>query len=156
MTTDYTIDISKNILQESKLLRITEKVYMYGFLFVGCFYVIYTLIKQESWEHYQIGLMAFLLFAIRYLQTNGLWIYKKYFTINADGIKWQKTIFVKGNLKWQDIKSIEIDFPSIDFEANSNKSKSFSLINITAQQIEILKEILGKMSDEKGIMFKAA
>lgn len=156
MITDYTIDISENILQESKWVKITEKIYMYGFLFVGCFYVIYTLMRHESWEHYQIGLVAFILFTTRYLQTNSFWIYKKYFSINADGIKWQKTIFIKGNLKWQDIKSIDIDFPGIDFEINNNKTKTFSLINITAQQIETLKEMLGNISMKKGIMFKAA
>lgn len=153
MTTNFTIDISKNIKQESKLLRRTEQVYMYGFLFIGCFYIIYTLIKHESWEHYPIGLMAFLLFAIRYVQTNGLWIYKKYFSINADGIKWQKTIFVKGNLRWSDINSIDIKFPYINFKLNNDKLKAFSLINITAEQIEILKKMMAEISIEKGIAF---
>ena len=151
MTTDYTIDISKNIIQESKLLRITEQVYTWGFLTIGCVYIIYTLIKHESWEHYPIALFAFLLFAQRYLNTNGLWIYKKYFTINADGIKWQKTIFVKGNLKWTDINSIEMKFPYINFKLNNDKSKAFSLMNITAAQIETLKTMMAKISMEKGI-----
>lgn len=156
MITDYNIDITKNIKQESKLLRITEQVYMYGILFVGCFYVIYTLLKHESWERYPIGLFAFLLFIARYLQTEGLWIYKKFISINTEEIKWQKTIFASGNLKWNQIKAINMQFPNIHFELSDNKTKKCSLINITAAQIETLKVLLAEISIEKGIVFNAA
>ena len=156
MTTDYTIDISKNIIQESKLLRITEQVYMWGFLFIGCFYMVYTYLMGDGWEHYPIALTAFLLFGIRYLQTNGRWIYKKYFSIKPDGIKWQKTIFATGNFKWADIKMINMKFPTISFELTSNKTKTFSLINITAAQIQTIKELLANASAEKGINFNSA
>ncbi len=156
MTADYTIDISKNIIQESKLVRITEQVYMYGFLFVGLFYIMYTYITHDSWEHYYFALVCFFIFIPRYLQTRGIWIYKKYFSITSDGIKWQKTIFLTGNLKWGAINQIHMQFPNINFELSSNKTKTFSLINITAEQIETIKTLLAQISGERNIQFTAA
>ena len=156
MTTGYRIDISKNILKESKLLRISEFIYMYMFLFIGCFYIIYTFIKGTGWPNYSIGLTAFILFFIRYMQTNGKWIYKKYVYINSENISWQKTIFLKANFKWQSINQIDFQYSSIDFHLTTNEMKSFSLTIITALQITELKKILSQLSAEKGIKFIAS
>lgn len=156
MTTGYRIDISKNIFKESKLVRISEFIYMYMFLFIGCFYIIYTFIKGTGWANYSIGLTAFILFFIRYMQTNGKWIYKKYVSINSENITWQKTFFLRANLKWQSIHKIDFQYSSIDFHLTSNEIKSFSLTNITALQITELQKILSQLSAEKGIKFIAS
>lgn len=155
MIENYKIDISKNIINESKSLRITELIYTFGFLFVALFYIIYTLIKGESFQNYFIGLTAFLLFIIKYLQINGNWIYKKYFSITEDGIKWQKTFFIKANLKWSEIDQINFEFPSIDFHLTTKKIKHFSLLNITGPQINEAKKLIRQVSIEKGIKYTA-
>lgn len=153
MIENYKIDISKNIINESKSIRITELIYTFGFLFVTLFYIIYTLIKGESFQNYFIGLNAFLFFIIKYLQINGKWIYKKYFSISENGIKWQKTFFAKGNIKWSEIDLINFEFPYIYFQLTTNKIKRFSLINITGQQINELKELISQASIERGIKY---
>ena len=115
--------------------------------------IIYTFIKGTGWANYSIGLTAFILFFIRYMHTYGKWIYKKYVYINSENITWQKTIFLRANLKWQSINQIDFLYSSIDFHLTTNEMKSFSLTNITALQITELKKILSQLSAEKGIKF---
>ena len=152
MTTDYTIDISKNN-NEFKRARTSLQIYMYGFLFVGCFYVLYTLIKGESWERYPIGLTAFFSSFIMYLRMNGKWIYARYVLITTVGIKWQKSNFVKEKLNWSEINQINFEFKSIAFHLTTKKITYFSLVNIIPQQIDELKELLSQISNEKGIKY---
>ena len=155
MNENYEIDISKNTPNQSKEARIGKYIYMYGFLFVGIYYIIYTVSISRDWSNYALGLVALIFSAKIYLQINGLWIYKRYFSINADSIRWQKNIFDRANLRWSAIIQISFKNSSIDFKLATNKIKSFSLARITPQQILELKEVIRRRSNEKGIKYIA-
>ena len=156
MNTDYRIDISKNTAIYTKKLENAFAIYMYGFLFVGCFYVIYTIIKKESWSHYPIGLTAFFWSFCMYLRVKGKWIYARYFSISSEKIKWQKDVFNRASFEWKQIKDINFTNANINFRLAPNNIKRFSLSNITAQQIIELREMLSQLAFEKGIQFVAS
>ena len=155
MTKDYTIDISKNSIPTAKIISVTGQVYTWGFLFIGIFSIIYSYVKKEGWGHLNIALICFLLFITRYLQLKRIWIYKTNFSINTTGIKWQKTIFSSGNIKWVEMKQIHFQFPNINFELTLNRIKTFSLDNITVTQIETIKFLLAQHSIEHNVKFTA-
>ncbi len=151
MTTDYTIDISKNVAPEFKKAKRRSLIYMYGYLFVLCFYMGYTIIISKDWTNYKLGIITFFAFSITYLQINGKWIYKRYVSITLEGFKWQKQLFERGNIKWVVVNKINFNQSFIYFTLATNKVKSFSLSNITEQQIIELKEMLNQLAAEKGI-----
>jgi len=153
MTADYTIDISKNVTPEFKTAKRTSLIYMYGYLFVLCYYVGYTLILSKDWTNYKLGIIAFFAFSITYLQINGKWIYKRYVSFTLEGLKWQKQLFERGNIKWADVNKINFNQSFIYFTLASSKVKSLSLGNITSQQIVELRERLSQLAAEKGITF---
>ena len=155
MNENYEIDISKNTPNQSKEARIGKYIYMYGFLFVGIYYIIYTVSLSRDWSNYPLGLVALIFSAKIYLQIKGLWIYKRYFSINTDSIRWQKNIFDRANLRWSAINQISFKNLSIDFKLTTNKIKSFSWAHITPQQILELKEMICRHSNEKGIKYIA-
>ena len=155
MNENYKIDILKNTPNQSKEARIGKYIYMYGFLFVGIYYIIYTVSISRNWSNYPLGLVALIFSAKSYLQINGLWIYKRYFSINIDSIRWQKNIFDRANLRWSAIIQISFKNSSIDFKLATNKIKSFSLAHITALQIDELKELISRRSHESGIKYIA-
>ncbi len=155
MTTDYTIDISKNTMIESKEAKIAQLIYMYSFLFIGIYFFIYTLIKRRGLSNYPLGLVAITYSITLYLRIKGKWIYKRYFSITANSIKWQKHIFDRANIMWSTIDQISFKYASIDFHLTTNKIKSFSLGYITAQQIAELNELISQVSKEKGIKYIA-
>lgn len=124
MITLYKIDIFKNN-KEFKSARASLQIYMYGFLFVGCFYVLYTLVKGENWERYPIALGAFFGSFILYLRMNGKWMYARYLSITSVGIKWQKNNFVKEKLNWSDINQINFELKSIAFHLTTKKQPIF-------------------------------
>ena len=128
---------------------------MYGFLFIGLYFIIYTLIKHKGWSNYPLGLAAIICFITLYLRTKGKWIYKRYFSITANSIKLRKHIFDRANIKWSAIDQISFKYSSIDFHLKTNKIKSFSLNYITAQQIAELNELISQVSKEKGIKYIA-
>jgi len=154
MNENYKIDILKNTPNQSKEARIGKYIYMYGFFF-GIYYIIYTVSISRDWSNYPLGLVALIFSAKSYLQINGLWIYKRYFSINIDSIKWQKNIFDRANLRWSAIIQISFKNSSIDFKLATNKIKSFSLAHITALQIDELKELISRRSHESGIKYIA-
>ena len=155
MTADYTIDISKNTMIESKEAKIARLIYMYGFLFIGIYFIIYTLIKHNGWSNYAVGLVAITYYITLYLRMKGKWIYKRYFSITPVRIKWQKHIFDRANIKWSAINQISFKYSSIDFHLTTNKIKRFSLGYITAQQIAELNELISQVSKGKGIKYIA-
>lgn len=124
MNENYEIDISKNTPNQSKEARIGKYIYMYGFFF-GIYYIIYTVSISRDWSNYALGLVALIFSAKIYLQINGLWIYKRYFSINTDSIRWQKNIFDRANLRWSAINQISFKNLSIDFKLTTNKIKKF-------------------------------
>ncbi len=153
MIADYSIDISKNTIANIKNAERALAIYMYGFLFVGCFYVIYTIIKKENWEHYPIGLTAFFWSFCLYLRMKEKWIYARYFSISPEKIKWQKDVFSRACFEWTEIKDINFTTANINFRLATNIVKRFSLTNITAQQIIELRESLSQLAAEKGVTF---
>ena len=112
MNENYEIDISKNTPNQSKEARIGKYIYMYGFFF-GIYYIIYTVSISRDWSNYPLGLVALIFSAKIYLQINGLWIYKRYFSINTDSIRWSA------------INQISFKNLSIDFKLTTNKIKKF-------------------------------
>lgn len=155
MNENYEIDISKNTPNQSKEVRIGKYIYMCGFLFVGIYYIIYTVSLSRDWSNYPLGLVALIFSAKIYLEIKGLWIYKRYFSINTDSIRWQKNIFDRANLRWSAINQISFKNSSIDFKLATNKIKSFSLAHITALQIDELKELICRRSHENRIKYIA-
>ena len=155
MTADYRINISKNTIANTKSAERALAIYMYGFLFVGVFYFIYTIIKKESWEHYPIGLTAFFWSFCLYLRMKEKWIYARYFSISSEKIKWQKDAFSRAGFEWTEIKDINFTTANINFRLATNIVKKFSLTNITAQQITEIRERLSQLAAEKGITFVA-
>lgn len=146
MTTDYKIDISNKFI-ESKGTKVTQLIYMYGFLFVGCFYIIYTLVKGDTWERYPLGLTALFWSFSLYLRRKGKWIYARYFSVSSGGVKWQKNVFNRASFNWSEIWEINFTFPSIVFLLANNTTKNFSLLNITAAQMEELKELANRQKE---------
>jgi len=153
MTAEYRIDISKNTITNTISAKRALAIYMYGFLFVGVFYVIYTIIKKDSWEHYPIGLTAFFWSFFLYLRMKEKWIYARYFSISSEKIKWQQDSFSRAGFEWTAIKDINFTNANINFRLATNIVKRFSLANITALQITELKNRLSQLAAEKGITF---
>ena len=125
MNENYEIDISKNTTNRSKEVRIGTYIHMYGYLFVGIYFIIYTFSISSDWSNNPFGLVAFIASAMCYLQVKGLWIYKRYFSINTNSIRWQKNIFDRANLRWSAINQISFKNLSIDFKLTTNKIKKF-------------------------------
>jgi len=153
MTNNYDIDISKNIKQESKSLRIAEMIYTYLFLVIAIFDFVYILIKREPIQNYVMGIVALIFFFIRYLQSNEKWVYKKFLSINSEGILWKRTLFIMGNLKWFSVRQINFAYTYIDFHLKTTKVKRFKLDNITPQQIDDLKKILSIICVQNKIIY---
>lgn len=85
---------------------------------------------------------------------SGQLIFKQYFIINDDGIKWQRTpLYDKKNLLWHHIKSIKVDYSIINFQLN-NRCVKTSLSGLSKQKINELNEVLKKECKEKGISFE--
>lgn len=154
MIENYKIDISKNIIW-SKGTRNVQWIYISMFLFIAIFYVIYTLISGESWKNFPIALIGIIFSITSYLKMTGKWIYSSYFLINTDCIKGKKHFFDGTKLNWSTIEQINFEYSSIDFQLTTQKIKHFSLVNITARQINELKELMRKASIEKGIKYTA-
>lgn len=154
MRANYKIDISKNIVW-SKGARNVQWIYISMFLFIAIFYIIYTLVSGESWKNFPIALIGIIFSITSYLKITGKWIYRSYFLINTDGIKWKKHFFDRTKLNWSIIDQINFENSSINFHLTTKKIKRFSLANITAQQINELKELMEKAVIERDIKYIA-
>lgn len=150
MTANYKVDIFKNTIN-NKSFKIVEYVYFFVYSFIFIFFIIYTLLQGKGWAQWPMGFVAFFLALSSYFRVSGKTIYKTYFSITDNDVKWQRAIFSTVNIKWAQINEINSQNSPIEFHLINGEAKYFSLANISAQKVDEIKELLLNISIAKSI-----
>ncbi len=130
------------------------KTQFYLVLLTGIFYLINGFINyykdgDNIWlgTFWILGGLGLILVAIIKQKTS-----EKYFVeFNNNGIEFKLSIFSSPNMKWEDIKEINIKPISIIFELKNNTKEELPLGNMRYIQVLEIKAKLKEFADEKGI-----